>query len=68
LVDVGGGEYGMDDVPLGKYNITARNAVTHQALEIRLRNTGNYAGSVTGIFDSGFQLPDFLYHIVTEVK
>lgn len=68
LVDVGGGEYGIDDVPVGKYIITARNAVTNQSLEIRIRNTGNYANSVTGIFNSDFQLPDFLYHIVTEVK
>jgi hypothetical protein len=68
LVDVGGGEYGIDDVPVGKYSITAKNVATGQPLEIRIRNTGNYANSVTGIFNSGFQLPDFLYHIVTEVK
>jgi hypothetical protein len=68
LVDVGGGEYGIDDVPVGKYSITAKNVVTGQPLEIRIRNTGNYANSVTGIFNSDFQLPDFLYHIVTEVK
>ncbi len=68
LVDVGGGEYGIDDVPVGKYSITARNAVTNLPLEIRIRNTGNYANSVTSIFYSGYPLPDFLYHIVTEVK
>lgn len=68
LVDVGGGEYGIDDVPVGKYNITARNVVSGQPLEIRIRNTGNYTNSVTGIFYSGYPLPDFLYHIVTEVK
>jgi hypothetical protein len=68
LVDVGGGEYGIDDVPVGKYSITAKNVATNQALEIRIRNTGNYSNSVTGFFNSGYQLPDFLYHIVTEVK
>jgi hypothetical protein len=68
LVDVGGGEYGIDDVPVGKYSITAKNVVTNQSFEIRIRNTGNYANSVTGIFNSGYPLPDFLYHIVTEVK
>jgi hypothetical protein len=68
LIDVGGGEYGIDDVPVGKYTITAKNVATNQALEIRIRNTGNYANSVTGMFNSDYQLPDFLYHIVTEVK
>jgi hypothetical protein len=68
LVDVGGGEYGIDDVPIGKYTITAKNVVTGQPLEIRLRNTGTYSNSMTGLFNSDFQLPDFLYHIVTEVK
>jgi hypothetical protein len=68
LVDVGGGEYGIDDVPVGKYSITAKNVATNQALDIRIRNTGSYASSVTGIFNSDYQLPDFLYHIVTEVK
>ena len=68
LVDVGGGEYGIDDVPVGKYIITARNIVTGQPLEIRIRNTGSYSSSITGLFNSDFQLPDFLYHIVTEVK
>ena len=68
LIDVGGGEYGIDDVPVGRYIITARNAVANQSLQVRIRNTGNYANSVTGIFNSDFQLPDFLYHIVTEVK
>lgn len=68
LVDVGGGEYGIDDVPLGKYTITAKNTATNQNLEIRIRNIGNYSNSVTGMFNSDFFLPDFLYHIVTEVK
>jgi hypothetical protein len=68
LVDVGGGEYGIDDVPVGKYTISAKNVANGQPLEIRIRNTGNYANAVTGTFNSGFQLPDFLYHIVTEVK
>jgi hypothetical protein len=67
LVDVGGGEYGIDDVPVGKYTITARNVVTNQNLQIRLRNNGNYANSVSAIFNSD-GLPDNLYHIVTEVK
>ncbi len=68
LVDVGGGEYGIDDVPVGKYTITAKNIATNRNLEIRIRNTGDYANSVTGIFNSDFYLPSFLYHIVTEVK
>jgi hypothetical protein len=54
-------------VSIGKYTITARNAATNQPLEIRIRNTGNYANSVTGFFNSD-QLPDNLYHIVAEVK
>lgn len=68
LIDVGAGEYGIDDVPIGRYNITAKNIVTGQPLEIRIRNTGSYSDSVTGVFNSGNFMPDFLYHIVTEVK
>jgi hypothetical protein len=67
LVDVGGGEYGIDDVPIGKYTITARNVVTNQNLQIRIRNNGNYVNSISGIFNSD-GLPSSLYHIVTEVK
>jgi hypothetical protein len=67
LIDIGGGEYGINDVPIGKYTITARNVVTNQVLQIRNRNTGNYSNSLSGIFNSDF-LPDNLYHIVTEVK
>ncbi len=59
LVDVGGGEYGIDDVPIGKYTITARNAVTNQPLEIRIRNTGNYANAVSGIFNSDYPVTEF---------
>src|SRR5690349_15541753 len=46
-VDVGGGEDGIPDVPLGKYKITAINKTTDQPLEVRLRNTGDYAPSLT---------------------
>ena len=67
LVDVGGGEYGIDDVPIGKYTITAKNVVANQPLQIRIRNKGDYLNSVNATFNSDF-LPDNLYHIVTEVK
>jgi hypothetical protein len=54
LTDIGGGEDGIRDVPLGKYNITARNKTTGKPLQVRLRNKGEYATAVTGIFLPGF--------------
>jgi hypothetical protein len=54
LTDIGGGEDGINDVPVGQYTITARNKSNNQPLQIRLRNTGAYSNSVTGIFTSGF--------------
>ena len=67
LVDVGGGEDGVRDVPLGKYKITAINKTTDQPLEIRLRNTREYASSITTIFKSGFTGVT-TYQIVAQVK
>lgn len=66
-VDIGGGEDGIADVPLGQYKITARNVLTDQPLEIRLRNNGNYAPALTSIFKSGFTGVS-TYQIVLQVK
>ena len=66
-IDVGGGEDGIPDVPLGKYKITAVNKNTHKPLEIRLRNTGNYGSSITTVFNSGFTGVT-TYQIVVQVQ
>ena len=67
LIDIGGGEDGINDVPIGKYIITARNKTTNQPLQIRMRNTGNYSSAVTGIFTAGFT-GSTGYQIVVQVK
>jgi len=67
LSDIGGGEDGIRDVPIGMYVITAKNTATGQPLEIRMRNTGTYGSSVTGIFNSGFTGLNN-YQIVVQVK
>lgn len=54
LIDIGGGEDGIRDVPIGKYRISARNKTNGKALQVRLRNKGEYQTSVTGIFSSGY--------------
>ncbi len=67
LIDIGGGEYGVNDVPIGKYAITAKNTASNQPLQIRLRNTGNFANTLSAVFSSGFT-GSTNYQIVTEVK
>ncbi len=67
LIDVGGGEYGVNDVPIGKYTITAKNTAINQSLQLRLRNTGNFANTLTTVFSSGFT-GNTTYQIVVEVK
>ncbi|MGZ5246278.1 MAG: carboxypeptidase regulatory-like domain-containing protein [Flavitalea sp.] len=67
LIDIGGGEDGICDVPIGKYIITAKNKSTNQSLQIRKRNTGEYAASYTGPFTSGFT-GSTTYQIIIQVK
>lgn len=67
LADIGGGEDGINDVPIGRYLITARNKATGETLQIRMRNTGTYGSSVTGIFTPGFT-GSTGYQIVVQVK
>jgi hypothetical protein len=67
LTDIGGGEDGIRDVPIGIYIITAKNTATGQPLQIRLRNTGAYGSSVTGTFTSGFTGIN-TYQIVVQVQ
>lgn len=67
LTDIGGGEDGINDIPIGQYTIKARNKATNQPLLIRIRNTGSYADSVTGIFKAGYT-GSTQYQIVVQVK
>ena len=66
-IDVGGGEDGIADVPVGKYKITARDTGNGTALQIRLRNQGAYAPSLTALFASGYT-GITTYQIVVEVN
>ena len=47
LIDIGGGEDGINDVPISKDKITAKDKSNNQSLQIRLRNKGEYGNSVT---------------------
>ena len=67
LTDIGGGEDGIPDIPIAKYRVTARNKTSNTALLIRLRNSGNYANSVEGIFKSGYT-GSTQYQLVLQVK
>jgi hypothetical protein len=67
LTDIGGGEYGINDVPLAEYRLTARNTATNQPLQLRLRNTGNFQHAINALFKGGFT-GNTTYQIVTEVK
>lgn len=67
LTDIGGGQDGICDVPIGIYNIKARNTATGQPFQIRLRNNGGYGQSVSGMFDSWFTGVDS-YQIAVQVK
>jgi len=67
LTDIGGGEDGIRDVPIGKYTITAVNKKTGKPLLIRLRNNGDFTNKLTAIFTSGFTGVTS-YKIVVQVK
>lgn len=67
LSDIGGGEDGIKDIPLGKYTITARKKSSGHLLKIRIRNTGTYYDSVTGILKPGYT-GSTNYQIVLQVK
>lgn len=67
LIDIGGGEDGINDLPLGRYIITAKNIVTKQNLKLRYRNAGSYANSLNGIFTPGLT-GNTSYQIIIQVK
>lgn len=67
LTDIGGGEDGIRDVPIGKYTITAVNKKTGNPLQIRLRNSGEFTNKLTATFTSGFTGVTS-YKIVVQVK
>ena len=67
LEDIGGGEEGIKDIPIAKYRVSAKIKNTNEAVQIRLRNTGNYGTSVEGVFKSGFT-GSTQYQLVVEVK
>jgi hypothetical protein len=67
LTDIGGGEDGIRDIPIGKYIITATNTTTGKRLQVRQRNKGDYGNSFSAIFESGFT-GAYHYQVVVQVK
>lgn len=67
LTDIGGGEDGIRDVPIGKYIITAINRATGKRLQVRQRNKGDYDNSFSAVFESGFT-GAYHYQVVVEIK
>ncbi|HVF96390.1 MAG TPA: carboxypeptidase-like regulatory domain-containing protein [Flavisolibacter sp.] len=66
LVDIGGGEDGIQDIPLGQYEIRANNK-SGKKLLIRLRNKGDYKEDFTAFFEAGLTGVT-QYKIVVQVK
>ncbi|MBC7892339.1 MAG: carboxypeptidase regulatory-like domain-containing protein [Sphingobacteriaceae bacterium] len=59
----------LDDVPLGKYKITARHTPTNQVMQVRLRNQNQaYAPAVTASFDPAYAGAKGRYKLNLEVK
>ncbi len=67
LIDIGGGDDGINDVPIGKYNITVKNVATNEHLQIRYCNTGIYVNELNAVFTSDFT-GSTTYQIVVQVK
>jgi hypothetical protein len=67
LIDIGGGEDGIRDIPLGQYKITAFTKTNGRKLQIRLRNKGVYQDACTAVFEAGFTGVT-TYKIVVQVK
>lgn len=65
LVDIGGGEDGVRDIPLGQYKITAKTKAG-KPLKIRLRNKGQYQDAYTALFEAGLTGVTY-YKIVVQV-
>lgn len=59
----------LDDVPLGKYKITARHRPTNQLMQLRLRNQNQgYQSAVTASFDPAYAGAKGRYKLNLEVK
>jgi hypothetical protein len=67
LIDIGGGEDGICDIPIGKYIITAINTTTGKRLQVRQRNRGDYTDAYAAIFEPGFT-GAYHYQVVVQVK
>ncbi len=64
-----GGSIGQtNDVPLGRYRITARYLPTGQALKLRLRNEGSYGSDYTGSFEPAYSGATGRYRLTLEAR
>jgi hypothetical protein len=64
-----GGSIGQtDDVPIGRYQITARHLGTGKAVQLRLRNEGQYGANYTGSFEPAYAGATGRYKLTLEAR
>ncbi|GEO06979.1 hypothetical protein AAE02nite_46430 [Adhaeribacter aerolatus] len=56
------------DVPIGRYRISARYLPTNQVLNIRLRNKGQYSTSITNSFEPAYAGATGSYKLTLEAR
>jgi hypothetical protein len=65
---VGGSIGETEDIPIGRYHITARYLPTGQAVKLRLRNEGQYEADVTSSFDPAYSGATGRYKLTLEAR
>jgi hypothetical protein len=64
-----GGSIGdTEDIPLGRYRITARHVLKGQPVKVRLRNEGQYGDEVTSSFEPAYAGATGRYKLTLEAR
>jgi hypothetical protein len=64
-----GGSIGqMEDIPLGRYRITARHLSKGKAVKVRVRNEGAYGDDVTSSFEPAYEGATGRYKLTLEAR
>ena len=64
-----GGSIGdTEDIPLGRYRISARYVPTGQVVKVRLRNEGTYGDDVTSSFEPAYAGATGRYKLTLEAR
>jgi hypothetical protein len=64
-----GGSIGQtEDIPLGRYRISARYVPTGQVVKVRLRNEGTYGADVTSSFEPAYAGATGRYKLTLEAR